>query len=70
MNRSYQLHHHFAETNTSNPLKSDGGEPIVLLLETSFDSQYSIFITEQKDSDLIGILVEYSLPANSISQVF
>lgn len=53
--------------NTFNSLKSDCVEHIVLLLKTSFDSQYSIFITKQKDSYLIGVLVEHSLPSDSIN---
>lgn len=49
-----------------NYLKSGYGEPMILLLKTSFDSQYCIFITEQKDSDLTDILVAHLLPLDSI----
>lgn len=36
-------------------------------LKNKFDSQYSIFITKQKDLDLTDILVEHSLPSDSIN---
>lgn len=60
-----EVYKHFAPRQTlniMNSLKLGCVEPIVLLLKTSFDSQYSIYKTKQKDSDLIDILVEYLLP--------